>query len=96
MNESKLCGRLMTQLFRRSQNNERIDIIELAEACNVSTHAALRAAAALDRAGLCDARRLRLTLSGLALAVAFAEPERQACSTERPPGNPLSKTRHAA
>jgi hypothetical protein len=95
MNESKLCGRLLTQLFRRSQNNERIDIIELAEACGVSPHAALRAAASLDRAGLCDARRLRLTLSGLALAVSFAQPERQACSTERPPG-PLSKTRHAA
>jgi hypothetical protein len=96
MNDSKLCGRLLTQLFRRSQDNERIDIIELAEACDVSPGAALRAAVALDRAGLCDSRRLRLTLSGLALAVAFSTPERQACSTERPSGRPLSKTQHAA
>lgn len=96
MNEPKLCGRLLTQLFRRSQNNERIDIIELAEGCGVSPRAAQAAAAALDRAGLCDARRLRLTLSGLALAAALAEPTRQACSTERPPVRPLAKTRHAA
>lgn len=96
MNESKLCGRLLTQLFRRSQNNESIDIISLAGACGVGAHAALRAVAALERAGLCDARRLRLTLSGLALAVAFAQHERQACSTERPPCNALSRARHAA
>lgn len=38
--------------------------------------AVLRALAALERAGLADARRLRLTLSGLALAAAFSEPER--------------------
>jgi Mn-dependent DtxR family transcriptional regulator len=96
MNEPKLCGRLLTQLFRRGQTNESISVINLAEACGASPHEALKALSALDSAGLCDARRLRLTLSGLALAAAFSEPSRQARSTERPPGRPLSKTRHAA
>jgi hypothetical protein len=96
MNEPKLCGRLLTQLFRRSQDNESIEIFKLADACGVGPDDVVKAMAALDRAGLCDARRLRLTMSGLVMAAALSEPARQACSTERPPGGVLAKTRHAA
>lgn len=57
----------------------------------------LRALAALERKGLVDARRLRLTLSGLALAAAFAEAERGAPSHgQRRSGRALSRARHAA
>jgi hypothetical protein len=73
MNEPKLCGRLLTQLFRRGQAGERIDIVSLAEEAGASVLAALKAMTALERAGLADARRLRLTLSGLALAAAYSE-----------------------
>ncbi len=101
MNESKLRGRLLTHLYRRRQNNEIIDIIGLSEACGVSVFAALKALAALERAGLCDARRLRLTLPGLALAAAFSgaplsEGKSQPPVLERRPGASLPKARHAA
>jgi hypothetical protein len=52
----------------------------------------LRAMAALERAGLADARRLRLTLSGLALAAAFSEPESGGSqSRERRPSRSLAE-----
>ena len=95
MNEPKLCGRLLSQLFRRSQAGERIDIIDLAQEAGVSLFAALKAMDALERAGLADARRLRLTLSGLALAAAFSEPA-SAPHGERAPGRALPRTCHAA
>ena len=95
MNEPKLCGRLLSQLFRRSQAGERIDIIDLAQEAGASLFAALKAMDALERAGLADARRLRLTLSGLALAAAFSEPA-SALQSERAPRRSLPRTRHAA
>jgi len=75
MNEPRLCGRLLTRLFRNGQAGETTDIISLARSCGSDVLAVLRAMAALERAGLADARRLRLTLSGLALAAAFSGPE---------------------
>ena|SRR5687768_12647749 len=75
MNEPRLCGRLLTRLFRNGQAGETTDIISLARSSGSDVLAVLRAMAALERAGLADARRLRLTLSGLALAAAFSEPE---------------------
>jgi hypothetical protein len=95
MNEPKLCGRLLSQLFRRSQAGERIDIIDLAQEAGASLFAALKALDALERAGLVDARRLRLTLSGLALAAAFSEPA-SAPSGERAVGRTLPRACHAA
>jgi hypothetical protein len=95
MNEPKLCGRLLSQLFRRSQAGERIDIIDLAQEAGASLFAALKAMDALERAGLADARRLRLTLSGLALAAAFSEPA-SALQGERAPRRSLPRARHAA
>jgi hypothetical protein len=80
MNDPRLCGRLLTRLFRNGQAGETTDIISLAHRCGVDVLAVLRAMAALERAGLADARRLRLTLSGLALAAAFSEPERSSAT----------------
>jgi hypothetical protein len=97
MNEPKLCGRLLTRLFRNGQAGETTDIISLARSTGADVLAVLRAMAALERAGLADARRLRLTLSGLALAAAFSEREASA-SPEPGPGRSLSaasKARHA-
>jgi hypothetical protein len=74
MNEPRLCGRVLTQLFRNGQTSETTDIMSLARSCDADVLSVLRAMAALERAGLADARRLRLTLSGLALAAAFSGP----------------------
>jgi hypothetical protein len=108
MNEPRLCGRLLTRLFRNGQAGETTDIISLAHSCGTDVLAVLRAMAALERAGLADARRLRLTLSGLALAAAFSDPEssasqprerRPGCSLESSPPQaslPVPRPKHAA
>jgi hypothetical protein len=75
---SRLPRRLLTTLFVRSQNNDCIDLFVLSERAGASPYAVLRALAALADAGLVDARRLRLTLSGLALASAQVGPRAEA------------------
>ena len=75
---SRLPRRLLTTLFVRSQNNDCIDLFVLSERAGASPYAVLRALAALAEAGLVDARRLRLTLSGLALASALVGPRAEA------------------
>jgi hypothetical protein len=94
MNEPKLCGRLLSQLFRRGQAGERIDIVSLADEAGTTVAAASKAMAALERAGLADARRLRLTLSGLALAAAFSE--RHAAGEPARQSRPVLSARDAA
>ena len=108
---SRLPRRLLTTLFVRSQNNDYIDLLVLSERAGASPYAALRALAALEAAGLVDAHRLRLTLSGLALASALVGPRveapgeapSEATSTqeatqqaEAVPGEPAASARHAA
>jgi len=75
---SRLPRRLLTTLFVRSQNNDYIDLLVLSERAGASPYAVLRALSALQDAGLVDARRLRLTLSGLALAGALVGPRVEA------------------
>lgn len=88
---------MLTRLFRNAQIGENTDIIGLARGCGTDVLAVLKAMASLERAGLVDARRLRLTLSGLALAAAFSKAEPIAASSrERRPGKPLPRARHAA
>jgi hypothetical protein len=94
MNEAKLCGRLLTRLFRRGQAGESIDIVTLAEEAGASVFAALKAMSVLERAGLADARRLRLTLAGLALAAAYSE--RRVLSGEVRASRPPLSARDAA
>jgi hypothetical protein len=94
MNEPKLCGRLLTQLFRRGQAGETIDIVTLADEAGTSVLAALKAMTALEGAGLADARRLRLTLAGLALAAAFSE--RHPAGDELRSSRPVLSARDAA
>lgn len=96
MNQAKLCGRLLNQLFRSGQAAETPDIFDLARGCDASVLALLRALSALERAGLADARRCRLTLAGLALAAAFTNGVPAAPSIGRPSGRPSSRARHAA
>lgn len=71
MNDSKLCRRLLEALWRRGQQNEIVDIFTLADDVAVGPGEVLVALAALGRAGLVDARRVRLTLEGLAVATAL-------------------------
>ena len=75
---SRLPRRLLTTLFVRSQNNDYIDLFVLSERAGASPYAVLRALSALQDAGLVDARKLRLTLSGLALAGALVGPHVEA------------------
>lgn len=83
---------MLTRLFRNGQAGETTDIISLARSSGSDVLAVLRAMTALERAGLADARRLRLTLSGLALAAAFSEPESSASQPKgRRPGPSLSE-----
>lgn len=84
---------MLTRLFRMGQAGETTDIISLASSSGADVLAVLRAMAALERAGLADARRLRLTLSGLALAAAFSEPDASSSQRkERRPGRSLSES----
>jgi DNA-binding transcriptional ArsR family regulator len=73
MSESKLRARLLTHLFRKGQEGENTNLINLARSSGTSLLAVREALASLERAGLVDARRLRLTMNGLALTAAFSE-----------------------
>ena len=95
MNEPTLGGRLLAQLFRNGQTGINADIIDIARGCDASVLAVLKVSVILERAGLVDARRLRLTLSGLAVAAAFARPRPEA-PAERQPARSPSRSRHAA
>lgn len=94
MNETRLRGRLLIRLFRDGQAGEITDIIGLSRACESDVLALLRALRWLERAGLADARRLRLTLSGLALAAALASRAGQASpAVKAPPKAPRRERR---
>jgi transcription initiation factor IIE alpha subunit len=95
MNDTKLCARIAKELFRRAQADEKGDIFDLAQACDTSLFSILKALQKLDREGLVDARRLRLTLSGLALAAAFSR-ARAPQQPAQEAGRPLSRAQHAA
>jgi len=95
---SRLPRRLLTTLFVRSQNNDYVDLLVLSERAGASPYAVLRALSALADAGLVDARRLRLTLSGLALASALVGPRAEAPASAGGPvlGERAASARHAA
>ncbi|HKO93585.1 MAG TPA: hypothetical protein VJU61_20670 [Polyangiaceae bacterium] len=96
---SRLPRRLLTTLFVRSQANDSIDLLLLSERAGASPYAVLRALSALQDAGLVDARRLRLTLNGLALASALVGPRAEvpeASSGEPSSSEPAASARHAA
>jgi hypothetical protein len=78
MNANRLRKRLLAILFVRSQNNETTHIFDLAESSGASCHEVLLELRRLNRGGLVDERRLRLTLSGLAVASALVRPSRRA------------------
>jgi Mn-dependent DtxR family transcriptional regulator len=95
MNDTKLCARIANELFRRAQADETADIFDLAQVCGTSLFAVLKALQKLDAEGLVDARRLRLTFSGLALVAAFSR-ARAPLQPESEAGRPLSRAQHAA
>jgi glycine/D-amino acid oxidase-like deaminating enzyme len=63
--------RLLLTLAKLSQADETIDLMSLSEAARLSPLSALRALVALETKGWVDARKLRLTLAGLAIAQAI-------------------------
>ncbi|MEO8180151.1 MAG: hypothetical protein ABI895_15050 [Deltaproteobacteria bacterium] len=74
MTPHRLSRRLLHLLFVRRQNDEIIDFMDLCTASRARPYAVLRALQALGSAGLVDPRRLRLTLSGLAVASVLVRP----------------------
>ncbi|HEX2678740.1 MAG TPA: hypothetical protein VHM19_18935 [Polyangiales bacterium] len=62
---------ILYALFCLSRDTRHIDAGELGRAVGVSTTEAARALIALERAGLVDASRARLTMPGLARAAAL-------------------------
>ena len=88
MNLRRLCLRLLQVLFVRRQNNEIIDLMDLCAGTGARPHAVLKALQALADAGLVQPRRLRLTLSGLAVASALVSPTTSAVAPacEQAPG----------
>jgi hypothetical protein len=84
MNEPNVWGRLLLSLLRRGQDNETVDLFALAGDCATSSFELLRALEALQSRGLVDARRLRLSLDGLAVAQALrSQSARPVAETER-------------
>jgi hypothetical protein len=77
MNEPKLRARLLAHLYRKGQAGENTHLIDLACHSGASLVAVRAALTSLERAGLIDARRLRLTMNGLALTAAFSERHRK-------------------
>lgn len=63
--------RLLIALFDLAQASEIIDLYSLAEEAGLNLYRTLSELHALSLAGLVDARRLRLTAAGLAVAVAL-------------------------
>ncbi len=100
MNEPNLLGRLLIQLLSRSQDNESIDLFALAKGAGASQFEALGGLAQLEQSGLVDANRLRLTLSGLALAAALSLDQKvrrgERAEPERKSSRLASRARHAA
>jgi hypothetical protein len=66
--------RILYALYCFSRDTCRIDASALARSCGVSATRAASAMLQLERAGLVDATRARLTLLGLARAVALGAP----------------------
>ena len=96
MNEPRLAERVLVALFRRGQRNESIDIFGLAQDCDASLFGVLKALEELDRRGLADARRRRLTLAGLAVATAARKLRRTRADGARRVARSFVRPRHAA
>jgi hypothetical protein len=96
MNEPTLAERVLVALFRRGQRNESIDIFGLGQDCEASLFAVLKTLDVLDRRGLADAGRRRLTLAGLAVAAAAHKQRRSRAEGARRAARSFVRPRHAA
>lgn len=70
--------RLLRTLFELHRDNEPVDLLSVAEDAGLSVYIALSCLDQLERRGLVDARRLSLTLRGLAVAVAVGDDQYRA------------------
>lgn len=96
MNEPTLAERVLVALLRRGQRNDSIDIFGLAQDCDASLFAVLKTLEELDRQGLADARRKRLTLTGLAVAAAARKLRRTRAGGTHGTARSFARPRHAA
>lgn len=64
-------GRILVALFDLSQTTETIDLFSLSEGAGLNLYRTLAELDELARRGLVDAGRLRLTLSGVAVAASL-------------------------
>ncbi|MGD8859313.1 MAG: hypothetical protein PVI30_04825 [Myxococcales bacterium] len=68
--QSEIQQRILHALFQLCRDNQPVSAASLAELAGTTATAAGRALVAMERAGLVDASRARLTMLGLARAVA--------------------------
>ena len=77
MNQATLRGRLLKSLHRLANAGGCYDVLDVANESGLSLCATLRTVEQLHRAGFLERRTLRLTLAGLAAAVAIAARQRK-------------------
>lgn len=66
-------ARVLRAVFDLSRESEVIDIISISEEAGLSVYRALATLSDLEQRGMLDARRLKLTLKGVAVAAALAD-----------------------
>jgi hypothetical protein len=93
MNDSALRRRLLQALATASQSGETIDLIEISAQCGEPPLRLLRAFQELRALGLVHPHRLRLTLAGLAVAVACGAMETPAQRERLPAGQAATLAR---
>lgn len=81
-------ARLLLALFDMVQAGESIELFSLSEACGLNLYRTLSELERLDRRGLVDSRRLRLTVSGLTVAVSLNR--RDGVREARPKAAPMA------
>lgn len=82
MTVSSLGVRLLKALYHLSKDSEIIDILSLSRSAATRPYPALRGLLALERAGFVDARRMRLTFTGLAVTRALIGQETKQAATD--------------
>lgn len=77
-------GRLLVTLFDLTQTGATIDLFSLSAGAGLNLYCTLSELDSLAKRGLVDARRLRLTASGLAVAVSLDRRARSASASAAP------------
>ncbi|MEN9578199.1 MAG: hypothetical protein RJA70_1208 [Pseudomonadota bacterium] len=66
-------ARVLRAVFELSRESEIVDIFSISEEAGLSVYSALATLSDLEKRGMLDARRLKLTLKGVAVAAALGD-----------------------